>query len=261
MLYRSQRLLRSGCRIRGTGSQNLNDFFRMLLVVRSLFPDRGQELVQHVEQEFFYLYISQAASGVVFLQLVQVLVFRQVLFKILITAEGIQVLEHGVAFQMTRVADLQVSRIGVHSHDLLFQHVLRIRQVDGISQRFTHLRLTVRARQSHAGLVRRQIDFRLDQHLAVHVIEAAHDFPAQLQHRLLVLAYRNGGGHESGDIRSLAHRIVEEAHRDVIPKTSHLNFGFDGRVPLHAGHGNQVHVIHGQLVELRHQGLNHNGSL
>ena len=76
------------------------------------------------------------------------------------------------------------------------------------------------------------------------------DFLALLEHGHLILACRNGGGAERGDVGSLAHRVAEEAERDAGLKVLLLDLGLDGRVALNAGDGDQVHVIEGELGEL-----------
>ena len=82
--------------------------------------------VQDVEQELLARAVAQAATGVVGLQFVQVLVLGQELCKVLVGAEGIQVRKHGVALQVARRLDGQVLRVGEHGVHLLLQFLGRV---------------------------------------------------------------------------------------------------------------------------------------
>ena len=72
-----------------------------------------------------------------------------------------------------------------------------------------------KARQAQAGVVGRQQDLRLGQRLAVDGVELVDDLAALLQHGHLVLACRDSGGAEGGDVGCLADGIGEEADRDT----------------------------------------------
>ena len=104
-------------------------------------------------------------------------------------------------------------------------------------------------------MVGRQQDLRLGQRLAVDGVELVDDLAALLQHGHLVLACRDGGGAEGGDVGCLADGIGEEADRDAGLKVLLLDLGLDGGVALQAGHRDKVHIIEAQLGQFRHHGL------
>ena len=170
-------------------------------------------------------------------------------------AEGFQIDEHGVILRVAGVLAAQVRGVGVHGHDLGFDVLRALGQVDAVAQRLAHLRLAVDAGQAQAGLIFRQHDLRLDERFAVHAVEAAHDFPALLEHRQLILAHRHRRGAEGGDVRRLTDGIAEEAHRHAGLEIALLNFGLHRGVALHARHGDEVHIIEGQFRQLRNHRL------
>lgn len=87
-----------------------------------------------------------------------------------------------------------------------------------------------------------------------------HDFAALFQHRFLVFANRHARRMESRNIGSLADRIAEEAQRYAGIKVLLFDFGLDGRVALHAGYRDKIHIISRQFKKCRHQGLYKNRS-
>ena len=113
-------------------------------------------------------------------QLVQVLVIRKELCKILRTAECIQIDEDRIALDFTRILDTQVIWICKHGHDLLLHICFRIRKVDAVSKRFAHLCLSIDTRQTQTCLVGRKQDLRFRQSLAVHAVEFVDDLLALL---------------------------------------------------------------------------------
>ena len=89
------------------------------------------------------------------------------------------------------------------------------------------------------------------------------DLARLLDHRLLVLARGHGRRLEGRDVRRLADRIGEEAHRNALAlrrialdgllrETAHLDLGLHRRVALQPLHGDQIHVVERQLAQLRH---------
>ena len=87
-----------------------------------------------------------------------------------------------------------------------------------------------------------------------------HDFLALFQHRQLIFSDRNGSCMECGDVCCLTDRVAEKAYWDTGFKVPLLNLCLNGRVPLYAGNGNQIHVIERQFCQLRYHGLNENGA-
>ena len=88
-----------------------------------------------------------------------------------------------------------------------------------------------------------------------------YDLPALLDHGKLVVTNRNGRGLEGGDVRCLADRIGKESYRNARLKFSHLNLALHGGVSLQSGDGNQVHVIKGELTQVRNLRLNEQSGL
>ena len=143
-----------------------------------------------------------------------------------------------------------------------FFDVLRfLGEVDAVAEALAHLGLAVGAGQAQAGGVLGQHDLRLGQGIAVNSVEFAHDLAALLDHGLLVLTGRHGGGVEGGDVRSLTDGVAEEAHRDAGLKVAHMDLALDGGVALQAAHGDEVHIVEAQLSQFRHHGLDENMGL
>ena len=230
----------------------------MLPIVTAL-TDGLQNVLQHVVEELLDLYVAQATALVVSLQLVQVSVVRQEFGKVLFGAESIQIGENSVAFNLTGILYAYMVGIGVHGHNLLFDILRFIGKINAVAQGFTHLGFAVNAGQTQACVVLRQHDVWVNQCFAVNRIELVHDFLALLQHRQLVLAYRHYSCAEGGDISSLADRIAEEAGGDACFEVTHFDLVLNSRVALQTGYGYQVHIVEGQLGELRYHGLNENG--
>ena len=235
--------------------QDLEHFGFPLLPVRTALPDRAKLFLHHAVQEFLHGDVAESAALIMFFQLVEVRVVRQVLGELLVPAEGVEVGEDRIAFHMARIALLQMSRVGVHRHDLLPDGFLVVREIDAVAEGFAHLGLTVDPRETETGAVGGQHDLRLHQRLAVDFVEFTDDLAALLEHRLLVLADRHSGRSKGRDVCRLADRVAEEAYRDAGLEVPLPDLRLDGRIALDAGHGDEVHVVEGQLGQLRHHGL------
>ena len=235
----------------------------MSLKIRSSLAYRSQELVEHCEEELLDLYVSESAPLVVSLKFVKVFIFRQILLECIRFAERVKVCEYGISFYLARILYSEMARICEHRHHLLAQSLFIIRQIDRVAERLRHLCLSVCSRKSKACFIRRQIDLRLDKHfLAVGPVERPYDLSALLEHRLLIFAYRNDSCLEGCDIACLAYRICEESDRNALAfEASELQLGLYGRVPLHPAYCYKVHVVNGQLVQLRHLRLYEHVSL
>ena len=99
--------------------QDLIDGRDILLVLFSPGPDRLKLLVEDFLKEPLAFHVSEASFLVMGLELVEVGVIRPVKAEVLVTAERVEVSEHGVALNVARVADIDVEWISVHGHDLL----------------------------------------------------------------------------------------------------------------------------------------------
>ena len=190
--------------------QDLHHFRQALLPLLAAGADGLQLCLHDAVQELLHLHIAQTAALVVRLYLVEVLVFRPELGKVLRAAEGIQINEHRVALHLAGVLHPQVVGVGVHGHDLLLDVLRLLRQIDAVAQALAHLGLAVNAGQAQAGSILGQNDLRLHQRVAVHGVELVHDLAALLDHGLLVLTGGHRGGLEGGDVGRLADGVAKE---------------------------------------------------
>ena len=164
-------------------------------------------------------------------------------------AESVQIDEYGVILDLTGVFHAEVVRVGEHGHDLLFDLVRVLAQIDAVAERLAHLGLAVDAGQAQAGLVVREQHLGLDQRVPVNRIEFADDFLGLLQHRGLIFAHGHGRCLEGRDVGRLADRVGEETDRDAGFKVAHLDFGFHCGVALEPGHGHKVHIVEREFAE------------
>ena len=107
---------------------------------------------------------------------------------------------------------------------------------------------------------------RFDERGPVYRVELVDDLARLLDHRLLVLARGHGRRLEGRDVRRLADRIGEEAHRNALAlrrialdgllrETAHLDLGLHRGIPLQPGYRHQVHIVKSQFRKLRNLGL------
>ena len=189
------------------------------------------------------------------LHLVQILVLRPELGKVLRAAEGVQIDEHRIALHLAGVLHAQVVGVGKHGLDLLLDILRLLGQVDAVAKALAHLGLAVNAGQTQAGGVLGQHDLGLYQRFAVDGVELVHDLAALLNHGLLILTGGHGGSLKGGDISSLTDGVAEEAHRDAGFEVAHLDLALHGGVALQTADGDQILVVEAQLGQLRHHGL------
>ena len=88
-----------------------------------------------------------------------------------------------------------------------------------------------------------------------------YDLLALLKHRQLILTDRNCGRTERGNICRLADRITEEPDRNTRLEIPHLNLCLYGRIALHAGNSDKIHIVESQLGQLRNHRLNEDRGL
>ena len=165
--------------------------------------DRLQHAIDDIIQEFLTLHIANSTMRVGSFQLVKVLEFRPEISKVLICRESIEISKHSISLYMSRVIEVDMRRIGVHTLYLCPHSIGVIAQIDAVTQALTHLLFAVSSRQTTCRCVLRQHDIRLYQHLTIHLIEAADKFACEFNHRLLVFACRDSGGLESCNIGGL----------------------------------------------------------
>ena len=164
------------------------------------------------------------------------------------TAECVEVCEDGITFNLSRILHAEVSRIGIHTHDLLLDFFRFFGQIDTVAEWFAHLGFTVSTRQTQAGSIVRQQDFRFHQCFAIDIVETADYFACLFEHRFLVFAYGDSRCTECSDVRSLTDRISEEAYGNACLEVTHLDFRFHGRVTLQAGYAYKVHIVEAKFA-------------
>ena len=237
-------------------AEYLIDGGNVLLVLCSALTDGFECLLQHFHEELLALHVAQAATGVVVFHLLKCGVVACDASHLFVGREGIEIGEDGVALEVSRVADLQVERVGVHGLDFLVDLVGRVAEVDAVAEAFAHLGLAVGAGQTQAGCVVGQQYVRLYEGLSVDVVEAANYLATLFEHGFLVVASRNSCCLEHGDVGCLADGIGEEAYGNALAiEAAHLYLGLDGWVALQTGDADHVHEIERELAEFGYLAL------
>ena len=77
------------------------------------------------------------------LQLIQVRILRQILRKMPVRTECIQIGKYGIAFELSRIFDPDMIRVREHGHDLLLHIRLALREIDAVAERLAHFGLSV----------------------------------------------------------------------------------------------------------------------
>ena len=86
-------------------------------------------------------------------------------------------------------------------------------------------------------------------------VETADDLVGLLDHRRLILADRDDGGLERGNVRRLRGRVAQEARRDIAAEAAAVDLVLDRRVALESGDGHEVQIEHRQLGQRGQGGL------
>ena len=89
----------------------------ILLPLRTACAYRGKSLLKNIDQELLAGAVTETASHVVRLHLIQILIIRQILCKMLIPAKRVKICEHYIAFKMTRILDL-LKKHNIESKDI-----------------------------------------------------------------------------------------------------------------------------------------------
>ena len=220
--------------------------------LNSAGTDWVEHLVDDAVQELLAGTVTNTTLHILLLQLIQSLELRPELSKVLWCRECFEISEHGITLQMSRLFHAHAWLTVRHLLHLLPNGLLIVAHVDAVAETLTHLLLTVSSRKTTAAGNLWKQNLRLYQYRCISLVEAANQLAGYLQHRLLVLTGRHGCSLEQSDVGSLAHRVAEEAERNVSLEIAHLYLGLHGRVALHARHGDEVHQICSKLGELRY---------
>ena len=171
--------------------------------------------------------------------------------------EGVVVDEHRVAFDGAGRVGAHALRVGVHRHHLLLHLVRGVGEVDGVAVALAHLAVVDAGQAREPGEHR----LRLDEHLAVEPVEAAHDLARQLQVRHLVIAHRHRVGVVDHDVRGLQQRVAEEAVGGEIAVGDLLLLLLVGRDALEPRRRRDHRQQQVQLGVLRHHRLDEQRAL
>ena len=112
--------------------QNIINFRDFLFKFFSPFPDRFQFFLHNIIQEFFNLYIPKAASGIMILHLLNILVLRKITGKLILIGKCLQINKYRIPFHLSRILNPEMARIGKHGHNFLTDLFLRIRQINTV---------------------------------------------------------------------------------------------------------------------------------
>ena len=168
-------------------------------------------------QELLHLHITQSTASVMCFQLVQVSIFRQITSKMFCLAESIQV--KNTQLPSSLPGSLTLICVGsVHALHFLQYLICRIRQIDTVAQRLTHLSLSIRTRQTQTNRIIRKKDFRFYQCFAIDMVETAYNLTCLFNHRFLVFSHRNSSSLECCNIGSLADRISKKPTGILVSK-------------------------------------------
>ena len=236
--------------------QHGKDSRNILFIAGSSFPYGGQLCLKDFVQEFLDFYVAKSALFIMLFQLLKVVIFRPEFGKGLVCSKGFQINKDRISFYLSGILYAEMVGICEHRHNLFPDGFLRIREIDAVSQRFAHLRLSIRSRKAELGLFFRKKNLRLYQNISVNGIELPHNFPRLLQHRFLILTGRNYSSFEGGNVCRLADGVAEESHWDAVLKVFLLYFRFDSRIALYSGNCNKIHIIERHLCQFRDLGLN-----
>ena len=142
-------------------------------------------------------------------------------------------------------------RVGDHRLELLPDHRLCIRQIDGVAVTFAHL---ASIGTQDLGKFREMLFGFREDGLLVDVVEAPREFPCEFQMGQLVFAYRNEVRLVQQDVRGLEHGIAEKAVGAEVFFFDLVLLFFVGRIPLQPGHGHhhgEQEMQHGMFGDMR----------
>ena len=176
-------------------------------------------------------------------QLIQILIFWQEFRKILWFTKCIQICEYSISFQTSRIFHTDMIRISKHAEYFLLNIFRFLWQINTVTQRLTHLRLTINSRETKACFILRKKNLRIDQCISINGIKFMYNLLCLLKHRELIFSYRYNSSLECCNICCLADRICEESNRDTCLKISHLDLILYSRISLQSWDCHKIHVI------------------
>ena len=197
---RLHRLVRDCPRSLRPFDSDLPDALRLRHDLAAALAHGFQRRVQRARQLLLDLDVADRARPVARLQILDL---RR------IGIEGVMVHEDRVAFDSARNIGPDPLRIRVHLAHLLHDGLRIVAEIDGVAVTLAHLAVVESGQARH----RREQRLRLDENLAVELVEPAHDLTRELQVRDLILAYRNEFRVVHRDVSCLQQRITEEADR------------------------------------------------
>jgi len=131
----------------------------------------------------------------------------------LVLIECIEISEDHVAFDRPGIARTDVVRVCVHPMHGLPDRFGFGGQQDGIALRLAHFGFAVDARPATNT---RDQSFSFREYIAADLmVDTPHDLVGLLDERCLVLANRNDGPLEGGDVGRLGNRVTQKPRRDI----------------------------------------------
>ena len=165
--------------------------------------------------------------------------------------------EDRIAFDRARDVGAHALRVRIHLPDFLDDVLGRVGQIDRVAVALAHLAV-VEAGQARR---RREQRLRLDEQLAVEIVEPPHDFARQLEVRHLILAHRHEVRVIDDDVGGLQQRVPEKSEVRQIAVRHLLDLFLvsrDALEPRDRRHHLQQQV---QLRVLRHERLHEQRAL
>ena len=115
-------------------AENVVDSGDVLLVLFASLADGFESVVEYVVEELLACAVTESSVCVVSFEFVEIFVFWQELFEVGVEAEGVEVCEYGVAFEVSGLFDVDVFGVSVHGVDLFLEFLRSVREVDAVAE-------------------------------------------------------------------------------------------------------------------------------
>ena len=171
-----------------------------------------------------------------------------------VRVEHVVIRKHRIAFDGARNVGSNPLRIRVHLAHFLRHGLGVVSQLNRVAVALAHLPVVEARQQRH----RRQERLRLDEHVPVELIEAAHRFARELEVDDLIFADRHEVRVVDRHVGRLKQRIAEEPDRREILFRELLLLILVGRHALEPGNRDHHREQQVQLRVLRHERLDEN---
>ena len=115
----------------------LEDFVyarNVFLVFFASLSYRLKTVVEHVIEKLLACAVAKTSLCVMCFQLIEIFIFWKEFLKVRVKAECVEISEDCVAFEVTRLFDMDVLWVSVHGVDLLLQFFRRVGEVDAVAE-------------------------------------------------------------------------------------------------------------------------------